>query len=93
MTKISLSDFVREVAKHTGFSQKNIKEVIESMDSIAMTHLKNGDAVRIMPSITVDTYERAARNSRNPSKNEPIYVPAKTFLRAKFSASAKEAVL
>ena len=93
MAKINFLNFVRDVAKYTGFPQKDIKEVIEAMDTVAMTHLKNGDAVRIMPSITVDTYERSARNSRNPMRNEAIFVPAKTYLRAKFSASAKEAVL
>ena len=93
MGKIYESDYVRELAKHTGFSQKDVREVIHAMDAVLMEHLKNGDAVRVLPSITVETYERAARNGRDPARNKTIFIPAKTYLRAKFSASAKEAVL
>lgn len=92
MAKIGNNDFVREVAKNTGFSQKDIREVMQAMETAAIPYLKNGDAVKVLPSVLLDTTILPARKGRDPRNGNEIDIAASKMLKAKFSVSIKEAV-
>lgn len=92
MAKLNYPDFVKAVAKATGFTLKDIREVLGAVEKTAVTLVKEGSEVKILPSISVYTSDRAARVGRNPKTGESVQVPASKSVKAKFSASFKGAV-
>lgn len=92
MEKMNYGDFVKTVAKSTGFTIKDIKEVLKAVENAAINLVHDGTEVRFTPSISIYTTERAARTGRNPKTGEAVQIPASKSLKAKFSASIKGAV-
>ena len=92
MAKIKNNDFIREVAKSTGFSQKDIREVMQAIEATAIPYLKNGDAVKVLPSVLLDTTALPARKGINPRNGNEIDIAASKMMKAKFSVSIKKAV-
>lgn len=92
MERISFSKFVKDVSKYTGFTQKNIREVLEACEATMIEHLKKDESVKVMPTVSISTGIHSARKGYNPRTGESIEIPESKMLKAKFSASLKEAV-
>lgn len=89
MEKIGFQAFVKEVATKLNYTQKDVREVLRGIDDIVLEHLKNGDQVRVTPSVTFDTTERKERTARNIVTGEPVKVPSRVVPKAKFSEPFK----
>lgn len=92
MEKVNYSDFVKAVATSTGFTMKDIKEVLGAVENTALSLINTDVEVKVMPSVSLYVSDRAARVGRNPKTGESVQIPAKKFVKAKFSASFKKAV-
>lgn len=92
MDRINFSTFVKDVAKYTGYSQKNIKEVLEAAEAVMIENLKKGSNVKILPTVNIIVKQRDAYQGINPRTCEPIQIPASKTIKAKFSTSLKEVV-
>lgn len=90
MERMTYGDFVKTVAQSTGFTMKDIKEVLKAVENTATKILGDGIEVRVLPSISLYTSDHAARVGRNPKTGEAVQIPAKKVVKAKFSASFKE---
>ena len=88
--KISNDDYIKAIAKKTGFTQKDIKEVFLAAQDEASLNLQNGDSVKVFKWLTLETVNRAERTARNPKTGEPITISAKKAPKAKFSKTLKE---
>lgn len=86
------TDFVKEVSGKTGFTQKDVKTVLDAMQDIVYETMANRDAVKVFDGLTLCGVERAACTRRNPMTGESIDVPAKTAPKAKFGKFAKDSV-
>ena len=89
MNKVEL---IKEVAGKTGFTQKDVKAVIEAIQGITFDTLAAGDEVKIMDGVSFTTVHKDARTARNPRTGETVMVDAKNAVRCKFGKAIKEAV-
>ena len=92
MEKINNATFVKELSKELGYSQKDIKEVMQGIEAKALEHLAKGDQVKVLPSLTMSIGERKAHAGINPATQEKITIPATKTVKVKLSPSFKESV-
>ena len=90
--KVNYKDFIRAVASHTNYAQRNIKEVMEAMEEVALGYLKEKRPVKILPSITLSITERGARTGKDPNTKEEIVIPARNTIHTKFAPSFRDQV-
>ncbi len=89
MNKVEL---INEVAQSTGFTKKDIKQVLESVQNVTYNALLNGDIVKLIDGVTLSVVRKEARTARNPRTGETIMVDAKNAVKCKFSKTIKDAV-
>ena len=85
------ADLAREVAQATGFTQKDVKVVIDSIQEVVFKTLPTDD-VKIMDGVTLCSVHREARVGRNPQTGETVEVAAKNAPKCKFGKAIKEAI-
>jgi len=88
---LNSKDFIKKIAKETGYSQKDITAVLETAESIMISEVVNGDGVKIFKSLSVLPKVSPARRCNNPITKEPMMVPEKTKPIARFSQAFKDA--
>ena len=92
MDRINNATFIKEVAHETGYSHEDIREVLVAAEKVIASYLKEGIAVKALPSITFTPSMRSARVGRNPKTGESVDVPAMRSVKAKIAASLKDAI-
>lgn len=71
-------DLVKEVAKKTKLSQKDVAEVLNAtIDTITKT-VSKGKKVTLVGFGSFESRKRAARMGRNPQTGKELKIPAKT---------------
>ena len=88
MTKVEL---VKVVADKTGFTQKDVKAVMEAVQEVVFATLKE-DEIKLMDGITLSAVYKEATVKRNPQTGEPINVSARYAPKAKFGTALKNAL-
>lgn len=89
MTKVEL---VKAVATETGFTQKDVKTVLEATGKIAYAEMAKQEEVKLFDGLTLMGVYKEAGTARNPLTGESVDVPAKIMPKAKFGKAAKDAV-
>ena len=89
MNKVEL---INEVAQSTGFTKKDIKQVLESVQNVTYNALSNGGIVKLIDGVTLSVVRKEARTARNPRTGETIMVDAKNAVKCKFGKTIKDAV-
>ena len=87
---VAKTEIVKEVAKRTGLSQKNVNEVLNAYSDCIYTALETGDSVRVVEGISLKLRDVNARTARNPRTGEIIDVPAKKKINVTFGTAAKD---
>lgn len=85
------TEMIKAVANETGFTQKDIKTVLDVLQNVVVATLPN-EPVKLFDGLTLETVERAARAGHNPQTGEPLTIPARVVPKAKFGKVFKEAV-
>lgn len=86
------TEFVKAVATVTGYTQKEVKAVIEAAQTVAYEAMAKKEEVKLFDGLTLVGVHKDATTARNPMTGEEIQVPAKTVPKAKFGKAAKDAV-
>lgn len=86
------TDYVKAVAEATGKTQKEIKEVLEAMQTVAYAEMAKCEEVKIFEGLTLLGVHKDATTARNPMDGSIVDVPAKNVPKAKFGTAAKTAV-
>lgn len=86
------TEYVKAVATATGFTQKDVKAVLDAAQMVAYTTMANNEEVKIFDGLTLVGVHKDACDKRNPLTGETVHVAAKTAPKAKFGKPAKEAV-
>ncbi len=95
---LTKSDLVRELAKETGLTLKQAREVIDALfatepgKGIIAKALDAGKAVRIPGFGVFTTRRRGARTGRNPATGEPIRIPARNYVVFRAGKGLRERV-
>ena len=87
MTK---SAIIGHLAQKSNLSKKQITDVMEQLNALAVKEAKN---VFVVPGFgRLVLANRKARMGRNPQTGEPIRIPARTVLKFRIAKAAKVAV-
>ena len=89
---INYKDFIKQISKTTGYSQKNIQEILDNAEAVLIENLKNDEEVKILKTISIVPSQREEKEMRNPYSGEKIMVPAKRTIKAKISQTLKDIV-
>ena len=84
-------EMIKEVATKTGFTQKDVKKVLEAVQDITFATLVS-DEVKLMDGVTLYSVHKDARTARNPRTGETVMVDAKNAVKCKFGKAIKEAI-
>ena len=86
MTK---ADYISKIAEATGYTKKDVAEVLNAERDIVWCALRDKDEVRVFDGIILRTQFKDAHEGRNPSTGETIQIPAKYSPKAKFGVAIK----
>lgn len=89
---VTQKDLVKTIAEKTGFTQKDVKTVLDTLNDTTLEHLANKEEVAPCKFFKIGTRLSSERSGRNPQTGEAITIPAKYRCFAKFGKVAKEAV-
>ena len=88
MTKTEL---VKVIAGKTGFTQKDVKAVMEAVQEVVFTTLKD-EEIKLMDGITLSSVYKEATTARNPQTGETVAVDARYAPKCKFGKAIKDAI-
>jgi DNA-binding protein HU-beta len=83
-------EIIRKAAENTGYTQKDIKAVLESVQDIAFNALKDGENVKILDGVVLSVVRKDAHTARNPRTGEGVPVPARNVPKCKFGKALKD---
>lgn len=89
MNKVEL---IKNVAKETGFTQKDVREVLEAVQDVTFNALRDQDEVKILDGVTLCSVHRGEREGRNPLTGETITISARYTPKCKFGKVIKEVI-
>ena len=87
---VNVENFVREISKQTGYSQRAISEVLECAEKVMIDTVKSGKDCKIFKSLTIMPTIRPAGSGRNIATGEKLQIPEMTIPKAKFSKAFKD---
>lgn len=79
------ADVVREIAEENGFTQADVKTVLDAYKDIVTRSIQKGGVgeFKILDLVKAERVQRKARTARNPQTGETVKVPAKRAVKAK----------
>jgi nucleoid DNA-binding protein len=89
---VNQGDLVEIVAKKTGRSQNEVREVVSELFETIGERIVAGDRVVIRNVASFHTIDKGPRKGRNPRTGEEIDVPAKKVVKAHVSDSLQNKV-
>lgn len=89
---MTTKELILSISQKTGFSQKDIKTVLDSMKDIVIDRVAAKDEVKIFTGVTFCGVERPEHTARNPQTGETIVVPAKVQFKTKVGESVKRII-
>ena len=85
------TNFIKEVAQASGLSQKAVKEMANTFETVLKDVLARGESVKFAD-VNYSVRDVDARTGRNPATGESIEIPATKRVVVKASATLKKVV-
>lgn len=86
------TDYVKAVATVTGYTQKDVKAVLDAAQTIAYEAMAKEEEVKVFDGLTLTGVRKPACVKRNPLTGQDVNVPEKVAPKAKFGKAAKDAI-
>lgn len=86
------TDYVKAVATVTGYTQKDVKAVLDAAQTVAYETMAKEEGVKVFDGLTLVGVHKEACVKRNPLNGQDVNVPEKTVPKAKWGKAAKDAV-
>lgn len=90
MNTVSAGDFIKQVAEDTGFTQVQVKQVLNAAGERMKQNLKEDKEMHFIGYFSVGIKSKAAETKINPFTKEKMKVPACKVPTIKMSASFKQ---
>lgn len=88
----SIDEIAREISNETGYSLKDVKNIIKSTFDNIVFELSQGREVQVTGFGLFELKKRAPRTGRNMHTNEPVPIPARIIPNFKPSEQLKNVV-
>ena len=89
---INKTTYVKAIAEKTGFTQKDVKAVMEAAQEIAYAEMAKEEEVVIFDGLKLIGVRKPACVKRNPLTGQDVNVPEKVAPKAKFGKTAKDTI-
>lgn len=86
------TEFVKAVATATGYTQKDVKAVLEAAQTVAYGAMAKEEEVAIFDGLKLGGVRKPACVKRNPLTGQDVQVAEKVVPKARFGAVAKRIV-
>lgn len=86
------TEYVKAIATETGFTQKDVKAVLEAAQTVAYETMAKEEEVKVFDGLTLVGQKKPACVKRNPLTGQDVNVPEKVVPKARFGAVAKRIV-
>ena len=86
------TEFIKGIATATGFTQKDVKVVLEAAQTVAYEAMAKEEEVTIFDGLKLMGVHKDATTARNPLDGSVVQVKEKTVPKAKFGVAAKRIV-
>ena len=86
------AEYVKAIATVTGFTQKDVKAVLDAGQTILYGEMKNEQEVKVFDGLTLVGVKKPACVKRNPLTGADVQVPEKIAPKAKFGKFAKDSI-
>ena len=90
MNTISAGEFIKQVAEATGYSQVQVKAILNAAGEQLKANLKAGKECHFIGYMNFGIKQRKAQTKLNPFTKEKVKVPACKVPTVKLSASFKQ---
>lgn len=87
---VNQNEFVKLIAGATGYTQKDVKAVLDAAQTVAYDVMAKEDEVKIFNGLTLVGVHKDATTARNPMTGDAVDVPSKTAPKAKFGKFVKD---
>ena len=85
-------DYVKAIATATGYTQKDVKAVLDAAQTVAYEAMAKEEEVKVFDGMTCAGVRKPACVKRNPLTGEDVNVPEKVVPKTKWGKAAKDAV-
>ena len=86
------ADYVKAIATATGFTQKDVKAVLDAAQTVTYETMAKEEEVKVFDGLTLVGVRKPACVKRNPLTGEDVQVPEKIAPKAKFGKFAKDSI-
>lgn len=86
------TEFVKAIATATGYTQKDVKAVLDAAQTVAYETMAKEDEVTIFEGLKLSGVRKPSCVKRNPLTGGDVNVPEKVVPKAKFGVAAKRFV-
>ena len=86
------AEYIRKISGECGFTQKDIKEVLEAAEKVAYAEMAKKEEVKVFNGLTLVGQFKEACEKRNPATGAMVQVPAKMVPKAKWGVVAKRII-
>lgn len=85
------TEFIKAVSTECGFTQKDIKTVLEAAQKVTFETMKT-EEVKLFDGVTFTSVYKVAHEARNPMTGDTVTVPGKNMPKVKLGKAIKDAV-
>ena len=89
---VNQKEYVKLIANATGYTQKDVKAVLDAAQSVAYAEMAKEEEVKVFDGLTLVGQKKPACVKRNPLTGQDVNVPEKIAPKAKWGKAAKDAV-
>lgn len=89
---VSRKEFLRELSRRSGYSQIDLRRMIEVYGEVITEYVKDCKKVKLFDGLSVEGVKRKARNGHNPVTHEDMIVPEHISARVCMSETFKEKI-
>ena len=86
------TELIAAVAEKAELSKKDAEKAVKAFTDVVSEELVNGGKIQLVGFGTVEVYERAAREGRNPKSGEVMNIPASKTPKFKAGKALKDMV-
>ena len=87
---VNQNEFVKLIASATGYTQKDVKAVLDAAQTVAYDVMAKEEEIKIFNGLTLGGVHKDACIKRNPLTGQDVNVEAKTAPKAKFGKFVKD---
>lgn len=86
---VNRNELIRSISKKTGYSQKDIKSVLDTLEEVVVDNIANKESVKLFNGVSFEGRYIDTHTARNPRTGEIVSVPGRLVPKVKITNAFK----